>query len=29
MPLYTFKNLKTNQEYDEIMSYEDLKEYVK
>ena len=29
MPLYTFKNLKTNQEYDEIMSYEDLKEYVR
>ena len=29
MPLYTFKNKLTNQEYDEIMSYEDLKEYLK
>tara|TARA_R110000824_G_scaffold96454_2_gene230971 strand:+ start:636 stop:899 length:264 start_codon:yes stop_codon:yes gene_type:complete len=29
MPLYTFKNLETNEEYDEVMSYEDLLEYVK
>ena len=29
MPLYTFKNLQTNEEYDEVMSYEDLQEYVK
>ena len=27
MPLYTFKNLETNEEYDEVMSYEDLLEY--
>ena len=29
MPLYTFKNLKTNEQYDEVMSYEDLQEYLK
>tara|TARA_R110000822_G_scaffold261880_1_gene386374 strand:- start:27 stop:290 length:264 start_codon:yes stop_codon:yes gene_type:complete len=29
MPLYTFKNLETNEEYDEVMSYEALLEYVK
>ena len=29
MPLYTFKNKKTNEEYDEIMSYEELQEYLK
>ena len=29
MPLYTFKNLETNEEYDEVMSYEKLQEYLK
>ena len=29
MPLYKFKNLQTNDEYDEVMSYEDLQEYLK
>ena len=29
MPLYTFKNTKTNEEYDEVMSYEELQEYLK
>ena len=29
MPLYTFKNKKTNKEYDEVMSYEELQEYLK
>ena len=29
MPLYTFKNLETNEEYDEVMSYEELVEYIK
>ena len=29
MPLYTFKNKKTNEEYDKIMSYEELQEYLK
>jgi len=29
MPLYTFKNLETNEEYDEVMSYEELQEYLK
>jgi uncharacterized membrane protein len=29
MPLYTFKNTKTNEEYDEVMSYEELIEYLK
>ena len=29
MPLYTFINKNTNEEYDEVMSYEDLLEYVK
>jgi len=29
MPLYTFKNTQTNEEYDEVMSYEELQEYLK
>ena len=29
MPLYTFKNTKTDEEYDEVMSYEELQEYLK
>ena len=29
MPLYTFKNTKTNEEYDEVMSYEELQQYLK
>ena len=29
MPLYTFKNLETNEEYDEVMSYEELQKYLK
>ena len=29
MPLYTFINKNTNEEYDEVMSYEALLEYVK
>jgi hypothetical protein len=29
MPIYTFKNLETNEEYDEVMSYEKLQEYLK
>ena len=29
MPLYTFKNKKTNKEYDEVMSYDELQEYLK
>ena len=29
MPVYTFKNKKTNEEYDEIMSYDELVEYLK
>ena len=29
MPLYTFRNKNTNEEYDEVMSYEDVIEYVK
>lgn len=29
MPLYTFKNKETQEEYDEVMSYENLLEYVK
>ena len=29
MPLYTFKNKKTNEEYDEVMSYDELQEYLK
>ena len=29
MPLYTFKNTPTNEEYDEVMSYEELQEYLK
>ena len=29
MPLYTFKNLQTDEQYDEVMSYEDLQEYLK
>jgi len=29
MPLYTFKNLQTNEQYDEVMSYEDLQKYLK
>ena len=28
MPLYTFKNLETNEEYDEVMSYEELQKYL-
>ena len=29
MPLYTFRNKNTNEEYDEVMSYEELQEYLK
>tara|TARA_R110000737_G_scaffold123216_1_gene155211 strand:- start:1223 stop:1492 length:270 start_codon:yes stop_codon:yes gene_type:complete len=29
MPLYTFKNLETNEEYDEVMSYDNLIKYLK
>ena len=29
MPLYTFKNTQTNEEYDEVMSYEELQAYLK
>ena len=29
MPLYTFKNKLTDEEYDKIMSYEELQEYLK
>ena len=29
MPLYTFKNTKTDEEYDEVMTYEELQEYLK
>ena len=29
MPLYTFKNTTTDEEYDEVMSYEELQEYLK
>jgi hypothetical protein len=29
MPIYTFKNLETKEEYDEVMSYEELQEYLK
>ena len=29
MPTYTFKDLKTGEEYDKVMSYEELQEYLK
>jgi hypothetical protein len=29
MPTYTFKDLKTNKEYDKVMSYEEMLEYKK
>jgi len=29
MPLYTFRNKKTDKQYDEVMSYEELQEYLK
>ena len=29
MPLYTFKNLETNEVYDKILTYDELQEYVK
>ena len=29
MPLYTFKNTTTDEEYDEVMSYEELQKYLK
>ncbi len=29
MPLYTFRNKNTNEQYDEVMSYEELQEYLK
>ena len=29
MPSYTFKNKKTNEHYDKVMSYEELVEYIK
>tara|TARA_R110000823_G_scaffold182909_1_gene315635 strand:- start:1800 stop:2093 length:294 start_codon:yes stop_codon:yes gene_type:complete len=29
MPVYTFRNKKTNHEYDEVMSYDDLQKYLK
>ena len=29
MPIYTFINKKTNKEYDKVMSYEELVEYIK
>ena len=29
MPLYTFRNKNTNEEYDKQMSYEELQEYLK
>ena len=29
MPLYTFRNKKTDEQYDEVMSYEELQEYLK
>jgi len=29
MPVYTFRNKNTNEQYNEIMSYEELQEYIK
>lgn len=29
MPTYTFRNKKTNEQYNEIMSYDELQEYIK
>jgi hypothetical protein len=29
MPLYTFKKITTNEQFDKVMSYEELQEYVK
>ena len=29
MPLYTFKNLETDEVYDKILTYDELQEYVK
>ena len=29
MPIYTFRNMLTNEQYDEIMTYEELQEYIK
>lgn len=29
MPLYTFKKIDTEEEYDEVMTYEELQEYLK
>ena len=29
MPLYTFRNKNTDEQYDEVMSYEELQEYLK
>ena len=29
MPIYTFKNKLTNEQYDEIMTYDELQEYIK
>ena len=29
MPIYTFRNMFTNEQYDEIMTYEELQEYIK
>ena len=29
MPIYTFRNTLTNEQYDEIMTYEELQEYTK
>ena len=29
MPLYTFRNKDTSEQYDKVMSYEELQEYLK
>ena len=29
MPVYTFRNKNTNEQYDKVMSYEELQEYLK